>query len=276
MIASALSPAHARTRRAIAAHFAGRTSTATETAMRAHLLTCLPCKGHYQRHLTLARLDPRALPAEERIARGLGLRVRAFGGGHGRARLIAGLTVSVATVAALAIFPVRTPDQRIDPARAMRANADFTARGTDVAAERAVAFWTYRVGGEGTPRLADRAIRRDDELAFAYSNPIGKAFLMIFGVDEHRHVYWFHPAWPAGQPAPTAIRAVEGPGPHELPGAIRQALDGRRLNVYAALSDRALDVKAVEAAVGLPTASDMLPALGDSVVVVGRTYEVQP
>ncbi len=278
MIATALSPAHTRTRRAIAAHFAGRTSTARETTMRAHLLTCPPCKGHYQRHLTLARLDPRALPAADRIARGLGFRLRASGGGHRRASLVAGLTVSVAAiaVAALAIFPVRKPDQRVDPARAVGANADFTARGTGASVGRAAAFWTYRVGVEGTPRLADQAIQRGDELAFAYSNPIGKPFLMIFGVDEHRHVYWFHPAWPPGQAAPAAVRVAEGPGPHELPGAIHQALDGRRLNVYAVFSDGALEASAVEAAVSLSATPDGLPALGDGVVVIGRTYEVQP
>ena len=116
-----------------------------------------------------------------------------------------------------------------------------------------------------------------DDLAFAYSNPVGKRFLMVFGVDEHRHVYWFHPTWPVGQPAPVAVRAVEGPGPHELPGAIHHALDGRRLSVYAAFSDRALGARTVEEAViGLPAATGGLPSLGEGVVVVERTYEVAP
>jgi hypothetical protein len=283
-IATALSPAHTRIRRDIAAHFAGQISTAAETAMRAHLLTCAPCKSHYQRHLTLARLDPRSLPGADRIARGLGFRLRGSGPGRWRARLITGLAlpavaVSVA-IGVLAVFPGRRPGRGRESVPTAGASADFAVRGTGVSAGRAEAFWTYRVGPEGTSRLANQAIRRGDELAFAYSNPLGKPFLMIFGVDEHRHVYWFHPAWTPGQPAPAAVRVVEGPGPHELPGAIHQALDGHRLTVYAAFSDVALRASAVEAALLPSAASDEPPGFGadfgESLVVLGRTYEVQP
>ena len=141
---------------------------------------------------------------------------------------------------------------------------------------RAASFWIYRLGPEGVPRLAHQAIARGDELAFAYANPAAKPFLMIFGVDEHRHVYWFHPAWLSGQAPPVAVRVALGPGPHELPDAIHQTFDGQRLAVYAAFLDHALDVATVEAAVGRLATSDAVPALGEGVVMVGRRYEVQP
>ena len=245
--------------------------------MRAHVMTCASCKNHYQRHLTLARLDPQALPAADRIARGLGFRLRAPRDGRWRARLLAGLAVPivVAAVAVLAIAPARKLATEAEPTGTASAAGGFTARGTG-SVGRAASFWTYSVGTTRAPRVADRAIRRDEELAFAYANPAGQPFLMIFGVDEHRHVYWFHPAWPAGLPAPAAIRAATGPGPHELPDAIHQDLDGQRLSVYAAFSERALDVTAVEAAVLAAPAVNTPPALGEGVVVVERTYEVQP
>jgi hypothetical protein len=262
----------------MAAHFAGRISPEAESTMRAHLLTCPACKAHYQRHLTLAQLDPRALPASDRIARGLGFGLRASGGRRWRARLFGWLTVPAVAVAVavLVILPGRKPEGGVDSLPAGKASADFAARGTGSSVARAGGFWTYRVSPEGTSHLAGQAIRRGDELAFAYSNPLGKPFLMIFGVDEHRHVYWFHPAWAAGQPAPAAVRVVEGPGPHELPGAIHQPLDGQRLTVYAAFSDVALRASAVEAALGPSAASDGLSALHESLRVIGRTYEVQP
>ena len=99
--------------------------------MRAHLSTCPDCKSHYQRHLTLARLDPGALPAADRIARGLGIRVRGSGSAAAwRARLGAGLLVPVAALA-VAVFAL-VPGKRnrgIETARPAGANAAFAARG---------------------------------------------------------------------------------------------------------------------------------------------------
>lgn len=275
MIATASSTTHRRHHRAIAAHFAGRTSTATEADMRAHLSLCSSCRHRYERHLLLARLDPRALPAADRLARGLGLRWRGSGGGRWHARLFAGLSVAAAAVTFLAIAPTGKPRSSVTSQGAL-ANAALVARGADGSVGRAASFWTYHVGPEGLPRVADPSIARGDELAFAYSNPAAKPFLMIFGVDEHRHVYWFHPAWTAGQAAPTAVRAAPGPGPHELPDAIHQAFDGRRLAVYAAFSDHALDAGAVEAVVGRLVTPDAEPTLGEGVVMIARRYEVRP
>jgi hypothetical protein len=102
-------------------------------------------------------------------------------------------------------------------------------------------------------------IRRDDELAFAYANPTGFRHLLVFGVDERKHVYWYHPAWtdPAGDP-----RAVDVPralAPTELPEAIRHSLEGRELVVHAIFLDDDLSVRGVEECVAkLASAADPL------------------
>ena len=47
-----------RYRRLVDAHFRGRLSPPGEREMRGHLVTCGPCRAHYDRHLLLARVDP--------------------------------------------------------------------------------------------------------------------------------------------------------------------------------------------------------------------------
>jgi hypothetical protein len=100
---------------------------------------------------------------------------------------------------------------------------------------------------------------------------------MIFGVDEHRHVYWFHPGWSPGMPAPRAVNARPGSGPHELPEAIRQPLDGARLRIYAAFGDRSFDATMIEDAVrGAPDGDPSRALLGGGITVVERAFEVRP
>ena len=110
-------------------------------------------------------------------------------------------------------------------------------------------LWIYLVGTDGRPRLAKGEAKAADELASAYANLAGKPFVLVFGVDEHRHVYWFHPGLVA-RPDP-AVRGCRGPGPgpHELREAIRPALDGRRLVVRALFADRPLQATDIEARV---------------------------
>jgi Putative zinc-finger len=255
--------AHARARRAIPAYFRGRVAAPADRALRAHLPGCASCRHLYQRHLVLAHLDPRALSAEQRIAAVLGIGpARRWRWG----RWLATLTVPVAVAAAALVVIPRHPP-RVDGEGA------FAARGLPPAA-RQPSFWTYRIRAAGTPELANRALGAADELAFAYSNPGGKRFLMIFGVDEHRHVYWFHPAWRPGQASPLAIPASQGPGPFELDEAIHHDLDAHRLTVYAAFSEWPLDAAAVEAGVRRSSGDGL--TLGNDVVVVRRGFDVLP
>jgi len=269
----ALSPRCARPhhRAAITDHFAGRGSPAAEATLRAHLLGCVDCDAYYRRHLLLARLDPRALPARERLGRGLGLRGDRFAW---RRTWVLGLCVPAVAAALLVLLPRYVLHGGVGTARSIGADGEFAARGP---AGGVSSFWTYLVGADGTPRLAGKLIGRADEMAFAYANAAGKPFLMIFGVDEHRHVFWFHPGWSAGTPAPQALSATVGPGPYELPEAIRQPFDGARLRVYAAFSDRRFDATMIDNAVRSAGDGDPSRALGASgITVVERTFEVRP
>ena len=257
-------------RSAIADHFAGRGSRAAEGPLRAHLLGCADCDARYRRHLVLARLDPRAVPAQQRLARGLGFRGAGRAGGW-RAWAL-GLCVPAAAALLLALAPRHALHGDTRAAKGL--DTGFASRG---AAAGPSSFWTYRLGPDGTPRLADRTIARADEIAFAYTNAARRPFLMIFGIDEHRHVYWFHPGWSAGAPAPQALSAQRGPGPYELPEAIRQPFDGARLRVYAAFADRRFDATTIEDAVRTAADGELPRALGAAgITVVERAFEVRP
>jgi hypothetical protein len=228
--------AHRRTKRAIAAHFRGTIGPLAERAMRDHLPACVACRDHYDRHLWLMPLDPCALPAEDRLARGLGLPAPRH---TSRGWRLAGLGAAVGL--AVAAFVVLGPSGR-------DRNDGFLARGG--ASSGRAELLVYRVAGSAArPRPAGDVMTPRDELAFAYRNPIGKRRLMVFGVDEHHHVYWYHPAWLRAAENPPGIAISSAPGAHELPDAVTQTLDGEELSIHALFSDQALTVRDVEQAV---------------------------
>jgi hypothetical protein len=61
-------------RRWVEQHFDGVIAPHDERVLRRHLYGCGECQKLYQRLLVGARLDPEALSARERLARGLGLK----------------------------------------------------------------------------------------------------------------------------------------------------------------------------------------------------------
>jgi hypothetical protein len=224
------------------AHFSGRISPAAERRLRAHLPTCARCRARYDRHLLLASLDPKALSAEERIARGLGVgagplrALRDFRLGPIGAALAGG--AAVVGLAAGLVF--RLPGS--GPAD------EFVARGGPAAVEEGPAFVAYRVRGDTTAPLEDGAlVAPGDELAFGYANPGPARHLLVFGVDEHQHVFWYHPAWtdPGGEPS--SITIEPGPLLRELPEAVAHNFDGARLRLFAVFSERPLTVRQIEA-----------------------------
>jgi hypothetical protein len=229
-------------RESVDRHFAGAIRREAEHALREHLTGCDECKQYYQRHLLLAKLDPRALDAKTRLAVGLGLRAR-----HARPMGLAVLGFAVAAAAAL----VMTAPRQADPG--------FTARGMAVDAP-AVHLSVFRVVNGTALPVSDR-IDAADALAFSYENRAGKSRLMVFGVDEHQHVYWFFPAWqdPASDPQALSIAATEHPV--ELREAVVHALDGQSLEVRAIFTDEVLTVREAERRIrgrGAPLSSGAL------------------
>ncbi|MBI5543911.1 MAG: hypothetical protein HY901_08500, partial [Deltaproteobacteria bacterium] len=169
-------------RKDIDRHFAGSIEPSAERALREHLPGCPECHRYYERHLLLARLDPQALDAKARLGAGLGVPVR-----RSSSRWFflpaSGLALAAAAAAVLVVASPRSTTE----------SGDFVARGggEEHSAVRLSVFKLER--GAAVP--VQGHIRASDELAFAYENRAGKQRLMVFGVDEHRRVYWFFPAW---------------------------------------------------------------------------------
>jgi hypothetical protein len=234
-------PAEKCVRRLIDSHFAGTIAPREERAMRSHLGECAECRTYYERHLVVASLDPRAIRAEQRIATGLGLGPRRARGGTWTAAM------ALAT-AAFALFVMQS-----------RTSLDFTPRGLHASAKPS--FFAYRIDPAGKLDAQGGTIRATDDLAFAYTNPEGLRRLLVFGVDEHRHVYWYYPAWSDPSADPHAIAVDPGVDLRELPEAIRHEIDGDRLTIRAVFLDRDMSVRQVEQWVADPRTSDApLPA----------------
>jgi len=250
---------HTELTRAIDRHFAATISVNEETEMRRHLPACAACAERYQRHLLLARFDRHAPGAARRLARGLGLPAP-------RGKWVWPTRGLVAAMAFVALVLFARPRAAVAPGPEA-----FAPRGASPAPN---ALWIYRLAASGPPQLVDGHIAPDDELAFAYANPQGRRTLAVFGVDEHRHVFWYAPGWPVGAPAPAAMPAIPGVGPHEMEEAVRQAYDGRRLDVYAVFSDAPLSVEALDHAAAAPGGLSALRAAGASVIV--RSLQVRP
>jgi len=219
-------------RASIERHFDGTISPESEHVLREHLPVCAACHAHYERWLLLSRLDPEALSAETRILRGLGLGrrpsvVRPFG--------VAAAATLVAAAAALLFWIRAAPEPH-----------GFTARGGGPPAKVSRVF-VYDVHPGKPAEIASESVARGDELAFAYENGAAKNRLMIFGVDEHRHVYWFYPAWVNPSENPVAVPVERDERRHELPEAVRQDFDGSRLEIRSVFLDAPLTVAELEA-----------------------------
>jgi len=219
--------AHAKARTLIQRHFALSISPSDEHTLRQHLADCQECGAWYERHLLLASLDPRAPSDERRLAVGLGL-----SSPRHRSAFSVQLGLAFAVVAMFALFFYTKP-------------AEFEARGQGEHGRVAQVF-VYRVQAGQAAAAVNGRFTKTDELAFAYVNSAGFEKLMIFGVDEHQHVYWYHPGWSSQAENPHAIDIESGPELHELPEAIAHQLDGKSLKIHALFSNSELSVRDVE------------------------------
>ncbi|MCL2450960.1 MAG: hypothetical protein FWD17_18605 [Polyangiaceae bacterium] len=224
-------------------HFDGTISPEAEHAMRQHLPGCSSCRQAYRRHLLLARLDPSAMPARERLGRAIGL-----GSNHQAAR--GWVALAAAAAVALIILPrmplgqgAARPGAPSDLSVPSSGN-EYALRGQPV--EPASRVFVYEVPDHGRPVRVKTTLRPDEGLAFAYENGRGKHRLAIFGVDEHGHVFWFHPAWTADTDTPVAIPIETDDRRHELPEAIRHDFDGAHLEIRSVFLDDAISVREIE------------------------------
>jgi hypothetical protein len=220
---------HSRARHLMREHFALRISSDAEHSLRQHLQSCPECSAWYERHLFVATLDPNAASAEQRLATGLGI------SGKRRKPALAwslqmGFATALVALCALLLY-TRRP-------------ADFATRGATEPAKLAQVL-IYRVLPPGATAIGS-SMHKTDELAFAYVNPAGFKKLLIFGVDEHHHVYWYHPAWSSQSQTPRAISIAAGPELRELPEAVAHDLDGKNLKIHAVFTNSDVSVRDVE------------------------------
>lgn len=223
-------------RRLVTRHFRGQVAAREEVVLRGHLPECASCRAYYDRHLLYSELTQRGRSPVDRIAAGLGLRPPRPVWTLATARAVLG-PWPLAGVAAAALLLVVGRGMIDRP-------AEFGARGVAVPARSALEI--YRVPRNEKPAPAGSRIAADDELAFAYRNPMKYKHLLVFGVDEARNVYWFHPAWNGQRDMPVAIPIAPGVGPHELGEAVRHDLRGRALRVVGLFTNTPVSVAEVE------------------------------
>jgi len=216
---------HERTRRLVDAHFLQRIAEDGERELRGHVADCDACRTYYERRLLLADLDPGAPARKARMLGALGLR-RPRPLAH-RLWPVAVPAMAAAAALVIALWP-SSPD-------------GFLARGGDGQPELVV-----RRTDTASPTRAVDDVPPGVELAFGYTNPTGAARLLVFGVDEHGHVFWYHPAWTEPADNPIAIDIDTTVAPIALKTGIRHDLDGARLDVYGVFTDERATVRDVE------------------------------
>ena len=225
---------HRRQRRLIDLHFRGESSLVLERPMRGHLVDCADCRAYYERQVLLAAVDPEtAIPPRDRLAAGLGL---SLGPRERRSRLRGWAVAAPVAAACLATVLVV----------GFRAGSGGQTRGRQLQSSQLLA---YEVSKEGAVRQASDQIRPDSGLAFAYANIAHKGHLLVFAVDETRHVYWYHPAWNDSATDPTALAIQADDAVHEIPQSVYHQFRGRHLEVFGAFVDGPMSVRQIEAAI---------------------------
>ncbi|HWZ92850.1 MAG TPA: hypothetical protein VNW92_28485 [Polyangiaceae bacterium] len=213
-------------------HFAGQTSVTGERQLRLHLAGCASCRQQYDQYLLLSKIDPDSKKSRERLARGLGLAEDA----PKWSVRFAPLAMAFAMVAVLVVgFGALRRGHR----------QEFAVRGV-TSNKPAPQLFIYGVKAERAPERLQHILSASDEVAFAYVNPGNFRKLLIFGIDEHRHVYWYYPAWTNESENPHGVDAAGGDTVHELPESIGHSLDGGELTVIALFTDQDLSVRDIE------------------------------
>jgi hypothetical protein len=232
----------------IDAHFAGRGARGPEAELREHLFGCQSCRRYYAHCQQLSEFDPGAPTAKQRIGAALGLSAPRQRGVN---PWLPGL-LAVAVAALLLVVVISIGRWSRPPARTARSGAGaagFMARGGPKTAKLSPAapqLQVYLVRGKGRPTAATAQLPARPELAFAYANPGRYRYLLLFGIDEHKQVYWFYPAWQDAKKNPAATPIAAGAEVRELSHAVTHRYRGRRLTLVAVFSNtrsRARDVE---------------------------------
>ena len=185
--------------------------------------------------MLLERIDPKARGAEERLGRGLGF-------APPRMRWLA---AGAALAAAAATAFVLSSTRNIQTAQVT--DSGWQTRGGKATKSVVPQLYMFKLRPGEPSRPVKDEISNKDELAFSYRNPGDAKYLLVFGVDEHHHVYWYHPAWLDPSKKPMAVKiSSDDEAEHELPEAIVHPLDGEKLEVVAVFVSKQVSVADVE------------------------------
>jgi hypothetical protein len=226
---------HDDLRRLVDGHFSKGLSPSKEARLRAHLPACPDCRTAYEAYQAAERLDPRAQEPRQRLATALGLPSESK---WSRRRSVRWTLATVSAVGAMALLLMVTSRTQTGDGMVARGKSIENAESLEVA--------VFRVKGEWESMRVNDAVSPSDELAFAYRNELGKAYLMIFAIDGAGQVAWYHPAWMDPADNPRAVPITKQVGFKELPEAVRHPLQGPWLTVHALFMDKTLDVRTVE------------------------------
>jgi hypothetical protein len=123
---------------------------------------------------------------------------------------------------------------------------EFTARGGEMIIG-GPELEMFRVDGSGRSQPVEGWIAPGDEIGFAYRNPGLARYLLVYAVDPGGRVYWFHPHWPEGTPAPQAVAITRTLERQELSEVARHTFAASPVRVVALFSEQPLAVSDVEA-----------------------------
>lgn len=115
---------------------------------------------------------------------------------------------------------------------------------------RWIAFNAFRLSEKAQPEQVRDSLHPNDGLLFSYTNlgPKPFSYMMIFGMDDHRRVYWYYPAFLDAKDNPTSIpidRDVSRAGLREV---IAHPYAEGSLTLFALFSDNILSVSDIESA----------------------------
>lgn len=219
----------------ITKHFSGHISTEEERALREHLAQCEACRKYYNRHLLLSRLDPKGINPEERLAQGLGIRRLMVWPMPTICWSVASAVAALLILVSLWIWPMIKPISK-----------GFQSRGSEKGRAPTSELLVYHTGTGHPQLLTVHKIKADEELAFAYQNGRRYKYLLVFGINEHRQIYWYHPAWLNERQNPRSVSIEQKAGIHELPEAIRHHYQGNHLTLFGIFTNQPLTVRQIE------------------------------
>ena len=189
--------------------------------------------------------------------------------------------VLVAAVAAAAvILPVVL--ERKDADTSSKKKDEYRVKSAStrrVARSRWIALNAFRLSGVTEPEPLRDILHIGDGLLFSYTNlgPEPFSYLMIFGVDGNRRVYWYYPAFLDARDNPKGIDIEKGASRAGLQEVIAHPYRVGPLTLFGLFSDKALSVFDIETAMqrGLADAA-ALEAAFDGVKVKALRVEVVP